>query len=1102
MNRSYWKIVFRSIKGSLVRFIAILSIIALGVGFFSGLKVTMPSFMRTGDKFISDYQLYDYRLISTIGFDEEDISKIREIEGFRSVQGAYFVDAVVSYDDSLGTDEIRFHSLTDGINIPNVVSGRMPQAPDEVVVDEYIFGTKLVGQDMIVGDVEGLAYERYKVVGAVRSPYYLNFQRGTTDIGDGSLTAYVYLPEEGFDFEYYTEAYIKLDSDIEAYSDEYEDNVDSREDEIETKVLTILENRFDDMISDSKEEYQDAMDALDDFSKEADEEFDDAQKELDDAKIELEDAQKKLEDAQVELDDAQTKLDDADTELDEARLTLNAYEEKIAEAQDTFDEKKKELDAAGEQIDQAVALLPEMYKGRDDIYNAMSQLVSKREEVSEQKDAYKLALDAQAPGFTEDEYMLLVYALIEIDSTYNDLAPQYEELNTKIAEIEAAKKEYDEGLKQYNDAYDEFLEQKKEYDSYVKKYNDGLTELNNGLKEYDEGKEEFEDGKIEYEDGLKEYEDGVKELASKRLEVAIVKGSLKQFTGRNIDRIETLDDPEIVVLKRDTNVGYVCFENDAKIVDGVAAVFPLFFFAIAALVVSTTMQRMVADERNQIGTMRAMGYSKMAIIMKYVIYSGSAAVIGAVGGFMGGSKLFPYVIWKVYAMMYGFAPITFATDYIIFALSLLVSLICSVGVTIFTCIGEFTEEPAELVRPKAPRAGKRILLERIDFIWSRLKFLHKVSARNVFRFKKRMWMMIIGIAGCTALVLTGFGLKDSIDNLVNFQYDEIQTYDLSVKFKDDTKREKMDKLIAEADEKVGMEMKTVYVDMSNIKHVSKTGIRDVIMIACDDPSVTEFFNPHNEGVTYGWPSDGKAAISSKLANDNKLKAGDKIKLEYGDEGKTGTIEIEYVFENYINHYVLVNASTYEQFYGEDFEPKSALVKTPDDVTDSTYAYQYSTALSKSDDVLSCDVVDQSRANFEETMEQLNYVVILVIFCAALLAFIVLFNLNNINITERVREIATLKVLGFNKRETGSYVFRENSILVFLGFIVGVPLGIALHSFVIGQIKMDMVTYKILILPMSYVYSLLMVFLFSITVDLVMRRKINKIDMAESLKSIE
>ena len=1108
MNRSYWKVVFRSIKGSLVRFLAILAIIALGVGFFSGLRVTMPSFMATGDKYIKEHELFDYRLISTIGFTKEDIEEISSVEGIRSCQGAVFKDALAvtmepgSTEEPVGYAVVRFHSLTQNVNDLELEEGRLPQSPDEVVLDGYMCGPDVIGTNLVLKDDDGFSYKEFTVVGRVRSPYYLNFQRGTTDVGGGSIGYFAYIMEDSLDFEYYTEVFVKLDSDLESYSDEYEKNADEFEKVLKAKTEEVINNRFDDLIGEAKEDLEEGQKEFHDSLKDANDEIKDAEQELKDAREELDDAKVQIADAEVELADAKDTIDSSDEKLDEAKLTLEEYEIKISEAEETFAEKKEELDAANEELEKVRPLLPDLKMAKETLEAALPELETAKETLTEQKDGYALALEAQGdvedPVYTQEGLEALVAALTEVETQYEEVKGQLEQVTTQITSIEEAEALYQSGLEAYNSAYEEFESQKSEYDDAKSKYNKGINDLNSGIKEYEDGVTELEDAKKEYEDGLQKYFDGVYELGRAKSELSMNAASTSQLLGHYQVKIDSFEEPEIYVLQRDTNLGYVCFENDAKIVDGMAEVFPMFFFAIAALVCSTTMQRMVADERVQIGTMRALGYTKAAIVMKYVIYSGLAAVIGCVGGFFGGSRLFPYVIWKVYDMMYGFAPITFRTDYLVLALSLAVSLICSVGVTIATCFGEFTEEPAELVRPKAPQSGKRILLERIGFIWKRLKFLHKVSARNVFRFKKRMWMMIIGIAGCTALVITGFGLKDSIDNLINFQYDEIMTYDLSVTFADDTTTKEMEEAFELAKDKTGAKASEVLLYETNVKHTSKAAIRDVTLFATSDESFIEYVRPHYEGTNYGIPSDGKVAISAKLASTNKLKPGDKITFDVGDEGETITAEIDYIFENYVYHYAIMNADTYESVFEEEYRPNGALYHVADDK-----GYEFGVAMSSNTDhVKAWSVTAESRRTFGETMKQLNYVVILVIGCAALLAFIVLFNLNNINITERVREIATLKVLGFNKLETGSYVFRENFILVFLGFLFGVPLGKLLHAFVISQIKMDIVTYKVIIMPFSYVLSLLTVLLFSITVDLVMRRKIDKIDMAESLKSIE
>jgi len=855
MKRSYWKIVFRCIKGSLVRYLAILSIIALGVGFFAGLKSTMPAFLATGDKYVHDQALFDYRILSTIGFEEEDVAKLGDYSGIRACEGAAFQDALVTRKKNKeeGREDlmsvVRFHTITEDVNRLDLIEGRLPEKENEVVVDAYSCPSDFLGDTLCLSQADGFVSDEYEVVGRVRSPYYMNFQRGTAEIGDGSLDYYAFVCKEGLDIEAYSEVFVKLEEDPKAFTDECEELADTFEKTFKPHVEEVVEARYE-------------------------------------------------------------------------RL-------------------KKEM---------------------------------------------------------EEQYAAL--------------------------------------LAQYGMA--------------------GMDPSNVGIPT------------------------GPDSSGAPDLPEMSFPSSAESF-----------------ILKRDTNVGYVSFENDAKIVDGIAQVFPIFFFALAALVCSTTMQRMVTDERGEIGTMRAVGYSKFSIILKYIIYSGSASLIGAVGGFAAGTKVFPYVIWEVYDMMYGFAPITFTTEIPLFVISLIVSLLCSVGVTILTCFQEFTDSPAELVRPKAPPSGKRIFLEYITPLWKRLSFLHKVSARNVFRFKKRMWMMLIGIAGCTALLITGFGLKDSINNLINFQYDEIMTYDVAVTFDAETSREEMQEILDKADEDTGIPTEKILIRTERMKHTSKTAIRDVELFAAEDPGFVSFVNPHNGKESYSLPKRGEIGISLKLAESNSIHVGDNITLEYGDEGRSITCPVGYIFENYTFHYAILDAATYSDVFETEYTPNNALIRVPEG-----RAYEYGSAVGGGKHIQSWNIMEEGRKSFSETMEKMNYIVVLVIFCAAMLAFIVLFNLNNINIAERVREIATLKVLGFKRSETGSYVFRENFILCILGFVFGIPLGILLHRFVISQIKMDIVAYKVLILPPSYLYSLLLVILFSLTVDLFMRGKIRRIDMTESLKSIE
>ena len=471
-------------------------------------------------------------------------------------------------------------------------------------------------------------------------------------------------------------------------------------------------------------------------------------------------------------------------------------------------------------------------------------------------------------------------------------------------------------------------------------------------------------------------------------------------------------------------------------------------------------------------------------------------------GFAGGTKLFPGVIWEVYKMMYGFAPITFRSSAPLFLLSLGVALICTVGVTVVTALSALKGMPAELIRPKAPLPGKRILMEYIGFIWKRLKFLHKVSLRNVFRFKKRMWMMIVGIAGCTSLLLTAFGLYDSICDVVNIQYDNIMRYDINVMFDEKYRQYEIEDAAKEAGNYAGVNYDYAVVKNDSAKNNGSGYVRDVGLFISDDPNLDKIFGlmdyKTNEVLT--WPADGEVAVSHKLAEKNKVKVGDDITLLYGDDEHEVKLKVGSIFTNYTFHYVVMTPQTYRDCFGKPYTPETLLILTETKTRED--GYKFASYLSDNYELKTWSSTQDSRESFAKTMERMNYVVVLVIGSAAALAFIVLFNLNNINITERIREIATLKVMGFNKRETGAYVTRENVMLVLMGYLAGLPLGFLLHRFVMAQIAMDMVTYQIKIDLISYFYSLAFVLAFSAIVNMIMHAKIEKIDMAESLKSAE
>lgn len=616
------------------------------------------------------------------------------------------------------------------------------------------------------------------------------------------------------------------------------------------------------------------------------------------------------------------------------------------------------------------------------------------------------------------------------------------------------------------------------YDIYTDEYDDFIADIKDDLNEKiqviaDERYRELLGNYVDFVEG--EY-------------APFYKFVLGGLTGNNVDK------PKVYVLGRNTNTGYLCFNNDASIVQSVAKVFPAFFFLIAALVCSTTMTRMVDEERNQIGTMRALGYSIFAIMWKYIFYSGLAAILGCLGGYIVGTHMFPFVIWKAYGLLYGFTDIKYDTSFGLLLVCLIVSLLCSVGTTYFACINELKCMPSELIRPKAPQAGKRILLERIPFIWKRLKFLYKVTARNIFRFKKRMLMMVIGIAGCMALVLTGLGVGDSVSNIADFQYEDIEVHDMEITFDCPVADENMNEtegLLGECfDKQMSLYKTSVEFEADNTTKTS-------YLIAADGEMLEDYMNFHIVDGEEGYPGYGDAMISNKMAAMAGLKVGDEIEVGYGDNEKA-TFVVSSIYENYVWHYIFINPHTYEESFGKEYEPNTTFVN----LKENADPYEAAMLLDELSNKLNVLIVQETQDRIGNMMSVMDAVVWLVIACAGALAFIVLFNLSNINITERVREIATIKVLGFYPGETGAYVFRENLILTIMGIIAGIPLGMWLHSFVMSQINIDMIAFKVAILPQSYVIGVLAVIGFFVLVDLVMRRKIDAINMAESLKSIE
>ena len=1057
---------FREIKKSFGRYFAILAIIALGVAFFSGLKITQSVMVHSADVYLKDLQFYDYRLVSTLGFTEENVEALAEKEDVRAAEGA--ISAEVLYKDA-GENErvIKMHSITEKVNKLKLIAGEMPQSADECVVDSALFSEDAIGSKLVLSennttdDLDKFAYKEYTITGLVQSPCYIQFERGNTSIGNGRISGFAYILKDGFAVDYDTEIYIKFDEDYDIYSDEYDSYMDAKEADWEAYTKEQADIRYEKIVKDAQDE------------------LDEKKEELAEKRTE---AETELEAAKQQLTDGETEISDGKNQIASAKTELSAKASELQSGKDALSSKAAELESASQQIsgqESALAAKKAEYEQGLNAYLAAKQQVADKRSSLE---TAKAQLTEDTPGYEE--------MLAQIEAGLTEVAGAEAELNTKNAELEAAAGQLCSAESQLAAAKQQIEDGKNALAAAEAELTDGENQLAAAKEQIEEKEDQLEAAETELADGLLQYQENQSEFDEQ------MQDADDQIADAQ-SKIDEIEKPETYVLDRNTNVGYVCLKNDSGVVKGIANVFPVFFFLVAALICMTTMNRMVEEQRTQIGVLKALGFSEGKIMGKYLFYSGSAAISGTLIGYVLGIHFFPLVIITAYGIVYKMGGIYYVSDPPLALVSLTVAVLCSVGTTWLSCHKELKEVAADLMRPKAPKAGKRVFLEHVPFIWKRLKFLQKVSVRNIVRYKKRFFMMVIGISGCTALLVMGFGVRDSVVAVADQQYEEIQLYDIGVTLKDgkmpgEADLKSLDSVL-EKENAAGM-----YAMEKTIDLVTDKGTKSIHMVAVENPDeVGDFISLHTkkqEPIAY--PKEGEAVLSKKVAETYAVKKGDTILLRDSDNNEMH-LKVTGICENHIYNYVYIAPESYEKQIG-DVVFKNVYVRLPD----ASDIHEVSAALMKADGVTAVTVNSDMLSRISQMMSCMNYIVIIIIICAGALAFIVLYNLNNINITERVREIATIKVLGFYPKETASYVFRENMVLTAIGCGLGLILGKWFHRFVMGEIQIDMVSFNVQINAVSYLFSVLLTMGFAWIVNCMMTGKLERINMAESLKSID
>ncbi|MEG1151441.1 MAG: FtsX-like permease family protein [Oscillospiraceae bacterium] len=1034
MKKTYLKIVFRTIKHSFSRFVAIFAIVALGVGFLAGLLACTPDMSLSADKYFDNSKLFDIRILGDLGLTDNDVEIIKSIEEVDEVMATHTQDLIcniggnkptVTRVHGLPLDKINQANSTDYINKVDIKEGRLPNNKDECVID--IGKNKEI--DIKLGDTikfssanknlsDNFYKTKYSVVGFVESSYYFSNDEQSATVGDGIIDIIMYISDENFKLDVYTDIYltIKNSTNYNSFSDDYEKSIDKSQDIIEE----IGNERSIVRYNDIKSEIQDGEN---EFNTEK-------------------------EKALKELDDAKNKIDNSDEviALKKGKSDIQKAKNSIKTNENLLDEKQTEIENADEQIANAV-------KQKDDLEKNILNLEKQIEVINSNNELSKYEKRGYAKEYSEQ--LAILKATVEKMDT---------EISSQSEALEKGKVEISNGRTEIEKAKSELRNAEKE--------------ITNGEIELQKAVDKFEEEKVK---ALKELDDAEKKLIDEKADFA---------------RLKT---PKWYVLDRETNIGFASFDNNIQKVAAIARVFPIFFFLVAALVALTTMTRMVEEERGQIGTLKALGYSKSTIASKYVFYSIVATFLGSIAGLLVGFNVLPRVIWNAYTTMYRLPKLYCQFNLFYAAIATAAAIFSSLIATSSACKVRLNENASTLMLPPVPEAGKRILLEYITPIWKRMKFTHKVTARNLFRYKKRFFMTTFGIAGCTALLLTGFGIRNSIGEIINKQYNEILLYDFSISINDE--KEKSPELLKIVDNPNYVEQ-YLLLHQETVDNKFDSGNITIQMIV---PTTFDGFDSfiqlknRKSQEKLDFPTgDNEVIITEKLAEKSKTKVGDKILIENDDKMKSEFI-VSGITENYVNNYVYMTAETYKNAYYIAPNNNTFLAKSNQSLT--SYE-EVTTKLLETDDVNGVNLLSTMSTMFDDMLGKINYIVYVLIVAAALLAFVVLYNLTNININERIKEIATIKVLGFYDKEVAAYIYRESIILSAIGALMGLLLGIILHKFVIVQAESDMLMFGRSIKLLSYFISFILTMIFSFIVNGSMYGKLKRIDMVESMKAPE
>lgn len=1133
-NTAYKKSITREILSSKARFISILSIIFLGVAFYSGIKSSGPDLKESINEFFNEQNLMDSKIVSSIGLNDNDLKLLENNDKILDYYATHSVDVNLTNTNNV----VRFieYNPNDSINMnkPIVIEGRLPESSGEIALDENALKENenlKIGDDYTIeSDVDLDEYfnkKTFKIVGFVQSPMYIeNISRGTTTVGKGSIDYFAILNSSDISMDVYTEIYVRFKNvaGVGSYSDEYKEKMEENNEYLED----LYSNRV--------------IERIEEIKLEAQKELDKAYKEIEDGERKLDEAKKEIDDGKIQLSDGKNQyevaLEKYNQEIKEGELKLIEGEEQLAAGQNELD-KQKEQFLDGERKLQLAKV--ELDNVKEEFLNKGIDPTQSTEEYGNQIDALNsliITYDALSKDIKEtassikegnkipNEKIQYWKGVISNQSlglnSLNDLVNNLEKdpANTSLAlnisnGIESASKTAAEnkskletlvtGINQYKQGVTAYEEQ-------VNIFNEGKVNLEEAQKQLDKAQEEIIKGKSDLEEGKiqgqleldrarKEIEDSEQKLLDGEKEINENREKLidgRREIDKEKEKLNELDDSKYYFFDREDNPGYSTYKGSIDSLDKIASVFPVFFFLVAALICLTTMTRMVEENRVEIGTLKALGYRDLEIARKFIVYAALASIAGSVIGILVGSTMLPYIIKQAYSSAFTLpaVKINFYPSYII--QSLLASIVCTVGAALIVLKGELLENPSNLMRVKAPKLGKKILLERITPLWERLNFNQKVTFRNLFRYKQRMLMTILGISGCMAMLVAGLALEKSNSSVMDIQFGKLIKYDAMVIFNDKNVEKETEEYNESLKNLKGYESGlNIYQDSVTFSKegVSKQTATMYVPENIDELSKYILLNDRESGAEYKL-SDSGVIINEKLAKILDASVGDTIIVTDSDNNDY-EVKVDNIVENYAGHYMYLSPSYYKEIFNDEPIYNAQLLKLNSDREDDS---KLSTTLMDNDKVINVTLASKMRSLSESA--DLGLVMIVIIVASGSLAFVVLYNLININVSERIREISTIKVLGFYDSEVAMYIFRENIILTILGILLGTFLGKVLYVFLVSTAEMDNMMMIPTVNMSGYIISGLITMFFAILVMIMMHIKLKKVNMVDALKSIE